>query len=118
MSIRIDATKKLLAQAYTADVTGGTYFGLGTDNPEPGQPPVEAPSGGGRVYGRRRIQWSVDDEGVATGECHIPVDSGEYTYAILFSDADSDSVFDYCSIGTLPMLAAGEVVLSATFTQA
>jgi hypothetical protein len=119
MSIRIDATKKLMALAYTGGLgggVGGTFFGVGTGAPDSDQPPQEAASGAGLTYERAAIHWAVDDEGVATGTCHINVDPGSYTHAILFSDADSDSMFDYCPIA-LPMLTAGEVVLSATYTQ-
>jgi hypothetical protein len=66
-------------------------------------------------------QWSVNDAGVATGQCTIKADAGTYTHAILCSaGGTTDSMIDNCPIGTpdgVTLNGAGQVVLDVTYTQ-
>lgn len=114
MTIQIDATKHLLATAYT---DRGGYLGLGTAT-DPQQPPTEAPSGPNLTYSREPVQWTADAKGKATCSSTIKADPGGYTHAILFSDADGDTV-DYCAFENdlPPFTATGTVSIQLTYTQ-
>jgi hypothetical protein len=116
MAIRINATKKALADKY-ADL--GAFFGVTKGDPGGNaQPAHEPPTGGSNTYKRVPSNWTVNDSGVATGSVTINVDDGTYTHAILCKEADGANMIDSCMFSpAITINGGGQIVLDGIFKQ-
>jgi hypothetical protein len=113
MAIAIGATRQALATYYG---TQGAYFGLATGSPGTTSTPANEASGGS--YARVATTWSNGSNGVINGSAvTISANAGTYTYAILCSTGSGTSQIDNAAITSTVLSAAGQIVLTPTFTQ-
>jgi hypothetical protein len=115
MAIQIATTRQTLADAYKGT---GTWFGLATGNPGTSATPANEATGGG--YARVQLTWVSGSGGSLTtsASATISAAAGTYTYAILASAATTGAanMVDNCSITSTTLSAAGQIVLTPTFT--
>lgn len=112
MAIQIAATRQVLADAYKGV---GTYFGLATGNPGTTATPANEATGGG--YTRVATTWSSGTGGVVNGTAvTISAAAGTYTHALLASAVSGNNMVDNCTITSTVLSAAGQIVLTPTFT--
>lgn len=113
MSIAIAATRQSLAAAYVAL---GTYFGLATGSPGTSSTPANEASGGS--YARVATGWTAGSGGVENGSAvTVSANAATYDFAILCSAATGNTMIDNCAITSTVLSAAGQIVLTPTFTQ-
>jgi hypothetical protein len=113
MAIAIAATRQALAATYA---TQGTYFGLATGAPGTTSTPANEASGGS--YARVATTWTAGSGGIENGSAvTINANAGTYTYAILCSAATGATMVDNAAITSTVLSAAGQIVLTPTYTQ-
>lgn len=113
MSIAIATSRQTLANAYAGL---GTYLGLATASPGTSTTPANEASGGS--YARVATTWTAGSGGVQNGSATtINANAGTYTYAILCSSATGASQVDNCAITSTVLSAAGQIVLTPSYTQ-
>jgi hypothetical protein len=113
MAIAIAATRQALANTYA---TQGTYLGLTTGAPGTTSTPANEATGGG--YARVATTWTAGSGGVQNGSATtINAAAGTYTYAILCSAATGATMVDNAAITSTTLSAAGQIVLTPTYTQ-
>lgn len=115
MAIAIGATRQSVATYYG---TLGNWLGLATASPGTTTTPANEATGGG--YARVQTTWSNGANGVINGTAAtITAAAGTYTFAILASAATvaAANMIDNASITSTTLSAAGQVVLTPTYTQ-
>jgi hypothetical protein len=113
MSIAIAATRQSLAAEYASL---GAFFGLATASPGTTSAPANEASGGS--YARVATTWTPGSGGVENGSAvTISANAGTYTYAILCSAGSGSTMIDNAAITSTVLSAAGQIVLTPTFTQ-
>lgn len=113
MAIAVPATRQSLAAAYAAL---GDYFGLATGAPGSTSTPANEASGGS--YAREATTWTAASGGVENGSAvTINANAATYDYAILCSGATGNTMIDNCAITSTVLSAAGQIVLTPTYTQ-
>ena len=113
MAIAVGSTRQSLAAAYAAL---GAYFGLATASPGTSATPANEASGGS--YARVATTWTAGSNGVENGSAvTINAPIGTYTFAILASGLSGNNMIDNCSITSTQLTAAGQIVLTPTYTQ-
>lgn len=113
MAIAIATTRQNLADRYG---TLGTFFGLATGNPGSTTTPANEASGGG--YTRVATTWSSGAGGVENGTAvTVNANAGTYTFTTLCSAASGANQIDNAAITSTVLSAAGQIVLTPTFTQ-
>lgn len=113
MSIAIATTRQNLADRYG---TLGTFFGLCTGNPGTTTTPANETTGGG--YTRVATTWSSATGGVINGTaCTVNAVAGTYTHTPLCSAASGANMIDWAAITSTVLSAAGQIVLTPTYTQ-
>lgn len=113
MAIAIAATRQALAATYA---TQGTYFGLATASPGTSATPSNEASGGS--YVRVATTWSAGSGGVMNGSaCTISANAATYTYCLLASASSGANMVDNAAITSTTLSAAGQIVLTPTYTQ-
>lgn len=113
MTIAVATTRQALANTYA---TQGTFFGLATGSPGSTSTPANEASGGG--YARVATTWTAGSGGVQNGSAvTINAAAGTYTFAILCSAATGTTMVDNSAITSTVLSAAGQIVLTPTYTQ-
>jgi hypothetical protein len=113
MAIRIDTTRQALADAYGSV---GKFLGLATA--DPGAAPAPANEASGGSYARVATTWSGTGGGFEQGApCTINVNAGTYTFAILCSAATGANMVDNCTIDSIVLSTAGQIVLTPAYVQ-
>ncbi|DAZ90359.1 phage tail fiber protein [Mycobacteroides abscessus] len=113
MAIAIATSRQALADTYK---TLGAYFGLCTGNPGTTSTPANETSGSG--YGRIQSTWTSATGGVVNGSAvTINAGAGTYTHTPLCSASTGNNMIDWAAIVSTILSAAGQIVLTPTFTQ-
>jgi len=113
MAIAIATTRQNLADRYA---TLGTFFGLATGNPGTTTTPANEASGGS--YARVATTWSSGSGGVVNGTAvTINANAGTYTHTPLCSAGSGANMIDWAAITSTVLSAAGQIVLTPTYTQ-
>lgn len=113
MAIAIATTRQSLAAQYASL---GAFLGLATAAPGTTATPANEATGGG--YARVATTWTAGAGGVENGSATtINAAAGTYTYAILCSAATGANMIDNAAITSTVLSAAGQIVLTPTYTQ-
>lgn len=117
MTIRINATKSVLSDAYKG---AGTWIGLHTGDPGATTTAANEASGGSPAYARKQTTWGSSTNGVVSGSAvTIDVAAATYTYMSLDSASTPGGAnqVDNADITDVVMGAQGQIVVTPTFTQ-
>lgn len=113
MAIAVGTMRQTLAAAYAA---AAAYFGLATGAPGTTSTPANEASGSG--YARLPTTWTAGSNGVENGSAvTITAGAATYDYAILCSAATGNTMLDNAAIASTQLTAAGQIVLTPTYTQ-
>lgn len=113
MAIAVATTRQALADQYK---TLGTWVGLATNDPGTSATPSNEATGGG--YARKQTTWTSSTGGVVNGSA-VTIDcaAGTYTHIILASASSGANMVDKADVTDVVMSAAGQVVVTPTYTQ-
>lgn len=113
MAIAIPTSRQALANAYAAL---GSYLALCTGSPGTSTTVANEASGGS--YARVATSWTAGSGGVQNGSATtLNANAATYTYAALCSAATGNTQVDNCAITSTVLSAAGQIVLTPTYTQ-
>lgn len=110
--VAVATTRQTLADAFKAL---GAHFGLATGAPGSTSTPSNEASGGS--YARVATTWTSGSGGALTGSAvTINANAGTYTHAILASASTGNTMIDNAAITSTVLSAAGQIVLTPTFS--
>lgn len=116
MAIAVAATRNALVTEY---ISLGTWIGLATGDPGTSATPSNEATGGSPAYARKQTTWGSVSSSASTGTAvTIDVAAGTYTHALLASSSSGNNMIDKCDITDTVLSAQGQIIVTATYTQA